>query len=321
MQPLPNYVLDEVERLYRDFEDISGQHEISKGTPPAGVTAATAISFLSEQDDAKLTPQVRELEVAIETLGHQSLSLVCQYWDTPRVVKTVGTDNSFSAVVFKGSDLQGNTDVRVEAGSALSNSKAARQAFIMDLMKMQFIPVEIGLELLEMGNVASLYERVKLDERQADRENLKMTTFPEEMAAQYVDVRGAYETIGGVDPETGEAVMPPQPPFPVNDFDDHGKHIDAHNRFRKSQSYEQLSDTQKLIIDEHVNAHVMALVGGDPASQVGSTQPQPDSPTAQMESEVSAAPDPEAEGAAPPDNYSGPEQDSVTGSQVPPDGA
>ncbi len=314
LSPLPSYVLDEVERLYRDFEDISGQHEISKGSPPSGVTAATAISFLSEQDDAKLISQVRELEAAIETMGYQILSLVGQFWDTPRVVRTAGTDKSFSAAVLKGSDLKNNNDVRVEAGSALSNSKAARQAFVMDLMKMQFVPVEVGLELLEMGNVASLYERIKLDERQADRENLRMTTIPMQEAAKYQDTRSAWEMVGGINPQTGQEVMPPQPPFPINTFDDHGKHIDAHNRFRKSQSYEQLSPVHKAIIDEHVNSHVSALIGNNTDTQAGSTTPTEDSATTQMTDPSSMAMQTQ------PDNYSGPQQDSVTGSQTPPSG-
>jgi hypothetical protein len=304
LQPLPSYVMDEVERLYRDFEDISGQHEISKGSPPAGVTAATAISFLSEQDDAKLTPQVRELETAIETIGHQILCLVSQFWETPRVVKQVGADSSFNAAVFKGADIKGNTDVRVEAGSALANSKAARQAFLMDMMKMGFLPVDIGLELLEMGNVASLYERIKIDERQAQRENLRMSTLDEKAALQYIDQRAAWEQMGGADPATGETIMPPKPPYPVNSFDDHGKHIDTHNRFRKSQAYEQLPPALKSVIDEHVNAHVAALMQMMPETQAGSTQPMPDTPTEQMQSGASA--------------YAGPEDDSVTGSQQPP---
>jgi hypothetical protein len=304
LQSLPPYVLEEVERLYRDFEDLSGQHEISKGSPPSGVTAATAISFLSEQDDAKLVPQVRELETAVETMGHQILSLVVQFWETGRIVKTVGQDNSFNSLVFKGSDLKDHTDIRVEAGSALSNSKAARQAFIMDLMKMQFIPVEIGLELLEMGNVGSLYERVKLDERQAQRENMKMSIIPEEQLVQYTDNRAGWETLGGVDPETGEELIPPEPPVKINDFDDHGKHIDTHNRFRKSQAYENLSPVHRAFIDSHVQAHVQSLMMQMPETMAGSTQPAPDSPTDAMASGNSA--------------YAGPEDDSVTGSQQPP---
>ena len=117
--------------------------------------------------------------------------------------------------------------------------------------------------------------------------------------------------------------MPPQPPFPINDFDDHGKHVDAHNRFRKSQSYEQLDPVQKAIIDEHVNAHVNALMGGMPSTMAGSTMPSQDSPTGPMQDPNSVAMPMDEEMLAAEqgaDNYAGPEQDSVTGSELPPSG-
>jgi hypothetical protein len=308
LQNLPPYVMDELGRLYTDLENISGQHEVSRGQVPTGVTAGTAIAFLSEQDDAKLVPQVRSLEAAIEKMAHQMLSLANQYWQTDRIIKVVGRDGSFNSQIFKGSDLRGNTDVRVEAGSAMAGSKAGRQAFIMDLMKMQFVPPDIGLEMLELGNVNALYERVKVDERQAQRENLKMIALPEEITAEYLDNRGAWETMGGMDPATSEQIMPPMLPIPTNSFDDHGKHIDAHNRFRKSQSYEQLDDAHKAVIDQHVMSHVMALMGGDPATAVGSTQPLPDSPTGTQADPYTADP---AGGV----NNAPAEQSAVEGSQ------
>jgi hypothetical protein len=52
LQNLPSYVTEEINRLYDDMADISGQHEVSNGSTPPGVTAATAISFLQEQDES-----------------------------------------------------------------------------------------------------------------------------------------------------------------------------------------------------------------------------------------------------------------------------
>ena len=52
LTPLPTYVINELEVIKTDFQDISGQHDISKGQVPPGVTSATAISYLQEQDDS-----------------------------------------------------------------------------------------------------------------------------------------------------------------------------------------------------------------------------------------------------------------------------
>src|SRR6266498_588186 len=164
LQPLPNYVLNEVQQLTADFDDISGQHEVTRGNVPPGVTAATAISYLQEQDDSMLTAEVDSIESGMEKVAKQTLSLIGQYWDVPRTVKITGVDGSWDAMMFKGSDLNGNTDIRIEAGSALPTSKAAKQALITDWMKLGFIPPEEGMQVLEMGGLVKLYERVQIDQ-------------------------------------------------------------------------------------------------------------------------------------------------------------
>jgi hypothetical protein len=64
--PLPNYVLEEQDRIISDMEDISGQHQVSKGEAPPGVTAATAISYLQEKDDGILSHTFESVEEAWE---------------------------------------------------------------------------------------------------------------------------------------------------------------------------------------------------------------------------------------------------------------
>jgi hypothetical protein len=54
LQDIPEYVLQEQDRIIADMDEISGQHEVSRGQSPTGVTAATAISYLQEQEDTKL---------------------------------------------------------------------------------------------------------------------------------------------------------------------------------------------------------------------------------------------------------------------------
>lgn len=184
LQGLPSYVTDEINRLYTDMQDLSGQHDVSNGSTPPGVTAATAISFLQEQDESLISTHFTSIEEAIEKVAGQSLNYVQMYWDAPHTVKVVGTEGVFDVQIFKGADLKGNTDIRVESGSALPTSRAAKQAFIMDLMKMGFIPPDEGLEMMEIGGIDKIYERIQVDKRQAQRENLKMRTVDENAIAE-----------------------------------------------------------------------------------------------------------------------------------------
>ena len=330
---LPPYIMQEIDRLRTDFEDISGQHDISKGQTPPGVTAATAISFLQEQDETMLSATFQSIEDAYEKIGYQTLCYVQQYWDIPRIVKVVGADGQFNGMVFKGSDIRNNTDIRIEAGSALPTSKAARQALLMDLMSQGFIPPEKGLELMDMGGVQRLYDNVKIDNAQASRENMKMAAVTQDQLEEFYLSFLPQEAQPGMDPMQGilsqassgadimapgglsgapaitpgpedntlgqgdmgmlpeeSPVAPPggpessqsQPPFidpstggpltdgsgmptepplivPVNSYDNHQVHIEAHNNYRKSQSFENLPAETKALFEEHVNQHMMAM--------------------------------------------------------------
>lgn len=174
LQPLPSYVLQELERTIGDMEDISSQHQISRGQAPNGVTAATAISYLQERDDSPLTSTYQSIEFGWEKLAKHTLSHVNQFWDTERIVSGTGIEGTFDAITLKGSQIASGLDIRVEAGSALPVSKAAKQAFLMDMMKMGFIDPNKGLSMMDMGGIDKLYNELKADERQAKRENLKL---------------------------------------------------------------------------------------------------------------------------------------------------
>jgi hypothetical protein len=235
LQSLPPYVLQELDRIQMDMDDISGQHEVTKGRVPPGVSAATAISYLQEQDDSKLSHTVDSIEDGIEKVARHTLSHVNQYWDVPRVIKTVGDNGSFDALVFKGSDLGGNTDIRVEAGSALPQSKAAKQAFIMDMMKFGWIDPAKGLQVLEIGGITKLYSELQTDIRHAQRENLRM--------------------------QNGQPVSP-------NTWDNHAVHVEIHNNFRKNQAFENLPPEVQQLFEMHVQMHQLVAAGGVPPAPV-----------------------------------------------------
>ena len=289
LQSLPSYVLEEQDRIKQDMDEISGQHEVSRGDAPPGVTAATAISYLQEQDESQLSYTFDSIEEGMEKIAHLTLNYVHQFWDEERQVKVTGADGSFDIKAFKGSDLRGNTDIRVEAGSALPTSKAAKQAFIMDLMKMGFIDPQKGLEVMEIGGINKIYENVQADVRQAQRENLRMAQatgdiIEQDRSAKVQEFLQSPEgqtaaQAGNLVPDpqtgepqllvpdemTGELVPGPIPTsliVPVNTWDDHRIHIERHNHYRKGQAFEQLPPEAKQLFEDHVQMHVNAIVQG-----------------------------------------------------------
>jgi hypothetical protein len=267
IQPLPSYVIQEVQQLQADFEDLSGQHQVSQGSSSPGVTAATAIAYLGERDDAYLTTIFNSIEAAIEKMARQALALFVQYVTSERLIKTVGTDGSFDALMLTGADIASGTDIRVESGSALPTSKSARQALITEWMKMGFISPQDGLRVLEMGMLKQYYNLVKIDENQAQRENLLMKRLTDEQIEQHykewqmaVEQGDPSKFAPNPDPETGQPI-PLDPPsvVPAHDYDNHAVHVEVHNRFRKSQSFDLLSDAVKAEFQKHIQSHQQAL--------------------------------------------------------------
>ncbi len=222
LQNIPGYVIQELDRCEKDMEDISAQHEVSKGSVPSGVTAGTAIAYLQEADDSKLAHTVASLEEGVERLGNHFLSHVQQFWTRKRKVQIVGEDGQFEINAFDASDLKGAGDLNIVSGSAAPRSKAAKQAFITDLAKTGFITPQQALKYLEMPEASRLYEETQLDYRQVQRENERMLQ--------------------------GEEV-------PINTWDNQLVHVEEHNKARKRQSFEMVDDNIKQIFEAHVEMH------------------------------------------------------------------
>jgi hypothetical protein len=264
---IPAYIQQEHENMLRDWEDISGQHQVSKGSAPTGVTAATAINFLQERDDSFMASVYDSIESATEAVARQTLQLAVQYWDQPRMIKAVGLDQSFSTLMLQGSDIKQGTDIRIDTGTALPTSKAALRAFITDLMNRGMIPADKGLEMLDLPNMRAYYQLVKVDENQAKRENMRMANLPVEevqMAAQqaqalkqqFLQQYNVDEQTARQDPVTAQLLDKfDKPIFPVNDFDNDDVHIFIHQNFQKSQRYENLDQSIKDQFEKHVQAH------------------------------------------------------------------
>lgn len=274
---LPAHVTQEIATIQADFEDISGQHQVSKGTAPSGVTAATAISFLQEQDQSFMAPTYTSIELATQKVAKHTLMLAVQYWDEPRLVKATGQDQAMSVRYLGRADIKNGTDIRIEGGSSLPVSKAARTALFMDLISKGLIPADKGLELLNLPNMRSYYAIIKVDENHATRENIKLRTVDpalvEQARAQVEEqkqmmleqVSAEYgmeisEEMARQDPIVAQQLDElDQPMLPVNDFDNDEIHIFVHERFMKSQAYEMLPPILQEEFKKHVDAHKAKL--------------------------------------------------------------
>ena len=228
--PLPEYVVDEIQRIEESIQEISGQHEVTSAQVPPGVTAASAINLLQEADDTRLGPGVFDYELQLSKLGEKALALVGNFYTDQRTIRISGDNGDWQIRDFRGAMLKGNTHVQVQTGSAFPQSKAAKQAALMDILRMlaqmghQFSPQDLAqfLQDYEIGGAARLIDQYTKNETQINRENLQLS-------------QGAA--------------------LPINDYDDDQTHVEGHSDFQKSQRYQELSPEIKRIFELHVAAH------------------------------------------------------------------
>jgi hypothetical protein len=271
---VPSTFYQELEILRRDFDDISGQHEISRGQTPKDVTSGTAIAFLQEQDDSLLSAKVSSIELACQFLGKHYLHLVSTYWDDQRVVKVTGKNQEYEAIHWKKDALRGNMDVRIQTGSALPVSKAAKQALVTEWMQNGFLDPVTGMEVLDVGDLSKVADELLVDKKQAQRENLKMADVPAQLVKLLLNpAPGPNGEQPTQVPNPQDPTQPPvtlngdgtpfqpQPPVPVNSWDNHEAHIQWHNHFRKTQEFELMAEENKQVFEMHVQMHQMSMMG------------------------------------------------------------
>lgn len=220
---LPAYVIRELDRAREELIEISGIHEATRGAIPSSIRSGVAIAYITEQDETRLNVTAHSYEEAIAKLCTYLLRLARKYYIEPRTMRIVGPDRSSKVVQFYGKDIPEDADVYVEAGSSLPKSTVAKQQMLLDLWNAGVIrDPSVMLKLLEFGNLEDLYHDADLDIDQATRENDMMQ----------------------------QGIMPV-----VEDFHVHELHIREHNRFRKTEKYEQLPAEIKAIFAQHVAQH------------------------------------------------------------------
>lgn len=219
----PAYAIQDQDRIIGDINEITSQGDISRGAPPPGIEAASAIAYLQEENDDILYTTIASIEEAVAGAGKKALALAQQFWTDEKMISIVSKNSSYETMLFKASDIRNNFDLRIESQSMAPRSRAAKQAFITGLMKDGLLPPEKGMRYLQMNETNRLYEELQADSKHAQRENFMMKTSGVEMV--------------------------------VNDFDEHAVHLYEHALYMKSQEYEGLDPGIKDLILNHWRDH------------------------------------------------------------------
>lgn len=254
LQPpqMPPYVFQIMDSFTQALRDISGQYEVSNGTVPAGVTAASAISLLQQQDATRLGPDIEAMEDTIGKIGQFVLEQMAKRYSTERIVVIAGQDGVIDIDSFRASAAYNVPDIKVREFSTFPRSIAARQAAIRDTLNMLLqygVPlsgaaIARALRDMEVGAVEDIVESYTADQQQIAREHADF-------------LRGG-RLIGN----------------PI--VDNHPVHIDNHKDLAKSARFKALSPEQQQLLMVHIQWHEQQMaMAGPPAPIVGGPQMPP----------------------------------------------
>lgn len=200
----------------KSFKDLYSQHEVSQGTNRSDLRSGLMVDLLLEQDAHGNIPSHMIFEESFEAFGSRVLERMQAGYKNERFLKITGKDGEFEILAFKGTDLRNNTDVSVKRQSSLPDSRAAREARIMDRYGQGLYgnpnDPEVRrhvMNMLDDAVVKDMYGHDRLDEAYSRYENQILAS--------------------------GEADG-----MMVNDYDNHAIHVQEHNRFRKKLEYQKL---------------------------------------------------------------------------------
>lgn len=136
---------------------LAGIFEISKGEVPSGITAASAIRYLDEQEQQRASNTISKRKRRVLDVYRLMVSRMAQYYKESdgRTVKLLGKNNEYMIRSFKKMDFNLIYDVRLENAPFLSDTKSARIADIIDLnaanQKDPLFGKEEMIKLLDLG--------------------------------------------------------------------------------------------------------------------------------------------------------------------------
>ena len=222
---VPDEFWKEEESLLSEFTKISGTGNISENADRfSGVTSATGLQLIIDQDDARLSTACLEIKRALKVIGRHILRIYRQFASDLRLMK-YSNSNTVNLICFKGSDISSD-DVVFEADTDLNMTTAQRRTVIYDMLDRGLFSDENGrigvaaknkiLELLGYGSLACERDLGALNRARAGEENLQMRSKDTE----------------------------------VKEYDDHSVHIAEHTAYL-------LSENLQKPVEQRIYGHVL----------------------------------------------------------------
>lgn len=220
---MPQWWSDWPSKLEEVMDDLLGVHDVSRGSAPANIESGYGLSILAEHDSTPVGRMIASQASAWGEVATMVLELYASQVTETRTSMIRQAGEVPEVVRWNGKLLQGQTQAQVPEDAILPRSRAAMQAMAEKMVQMGLVQdIETFSALVELPGQREFLDRARPDVAKARRENSWMAV--------------------------NRVCIPA-------DFDDHQVHILEHNVFRKSARYERMTQEQRIIVDDHIQAH------------------------------------------------------------------
>jgi len=131
--PVGPWIENEARLNDEDMDRVAGMREVSLGQAPSGVSAYSAMALLSEQDERRIGPVLKDLRAGIGDMLLLTLGLIKEYWMDQKQLAVVGTDGMIEEFMYRKTLLPAEFHVEVGKHAPMPTSPAAEAQKTFDL--------------------------------------------------------------------------------------------------------------------------------------------------------------------------------------------
>lgn len=262
MPALPVATQNQIERLWRYMEDVSGVHDVTMGRLPTGIKSGVGIAELRQADASSQDDLVDNLEDFLSDVAFKILKVIANNYSGFKVIKDLGAregDEKYFVAVGKSfakkklndrgqvkigpdwldvAEIGDDNNIRVSVGSWLGYTKEALQQKVLTYFQAGLIDQATALRLLEFGDVDEIVRQARIEQM------MKKPANPNN--PQEVDQMGLAMTENEMLLE-GKDV-------PVSENDDHMVHIAVHQ--------DALGRGMDELVGQHIAKHQIMMGSG-----------------------------------------------------------
>ena len=182
--------LQMIDRMENWFNNISGSSDVSRGSAPASITAASAIEALQEASQIRTRQKLRLIDCYLKDCGNQYKSRVFQFYSVPRIFRLTNKENlnkyfrfhvttddagnktarltpyveqdgRYSEGMTKEYEVRANLDCRASTGSELPFIKAQKEQRQIKLFELGVIDAQELLKAMDYPNAEVVLQRME----------------------------------------------------------------------------------------------------------------------------------------------------------------